>query len=34
MYQIVITEPTEKDMASAARYIAKELQNPVAAGKS
>ena len=33
MFQIVITEPAEQDMAGAARYIAKELQNPVAAGR-
>lgn len=33
MYKTVITEPAEQDIAAAARYIAKELQNPVAANK-
>ena len=33
MYQIVITEPAEQDVALAARYIAAELQNSVAAGR-
>jgi toxin ParE1/3/4 len=31
MYKIVITKPAERDVAEAAQYIAKELQNPVAA---
>lgn len=31
MYQIIITEPAELDIAEATRYIAKELQNPAAA---
>lgn len=33
MYETVITEPAELDIADAARYIAKELQSPVAANK-
>ena len=33
MYKTIITEPAELDIATAVRYIAKELQNPVAANK-
>ena len=33
MYKTIITEPAEQDIAQAARYIAKELQNPIAANK-
>lgn len=33
MYKTIITEPAELDIAEAARHIAKELQNPVAANK-
>lgn len=33
MYKTIITEPAELDIAEAARYIVKDLQNPVAANK-
>ena len=33
MYKTIITQPAELDIAEAARYIAKELQNPAAADK-
>ena len=33
MYKTIITEPAEQDVEQAARYIAKELQNPIAANQ-
>lgn len=33
MYKTIIAEPAELDIATAVQYIAKELQNPVAANK-
>ena len=33
MYKTIITKPAELDIAEAARYIAKELQNPAAADR-
>ena len=33
MYKIIITELAERDVEQTARYIAKELQNPIAANR-
>jgi len=33
MYRIILTKPAELDLEDATRYIAKELQNPIAANK-
>ena len=33
IYKTIITEPAERDIFEAARYIARELQNPIAANK-